>query len=203
MEKGEAAMRSAVVRGAGRRLTSILALLTLVLWFSGGTQPAFAFDLVSADPAVNSTITTAPSAVTLTFSSEVTDTGSSLTVRAPSGIAVDDGSLLIDGTSALVGIKKLEEGGRYTVTYQFMSIDGEVLSGSYSFSYDAPAEIASPSATPTPTLTEDEVSPGEARGKNSRTTDIFVIALLVISFLVLIFIARLLRNPKKKRRKKK
>lgn len=167
--------------------------------------PSFAFDLVTADPAVNSTITTAPSAITLTFSSDVTDTGSSLSVRAPSGMAVDDGSLLIDGASALIGLKELEEGGRYTVTYQFMSIDGELLSGSYSFTFDAPAVISTPSASASqsPAISEGAESPAEATGKSSRGTDFFMVALLITSFLVLIFIARSLRNPKKKRRKKK
>jgi methionine-rich copper-binding protein CopC len=190
---------------AGRRLAAILVALAFALSFFSVSAPAYAFDLVSADPAVNSTIATAPSAVTLTFSSEITETGSSLSVRAPSGLGVDDGSLLIDGPTALIGLKKLDEGGRYTVTYQFMSIDGELLTGNYSFTYDAPAEIAAPSATPSPSsaVSEEAVSPAEATGKSSRVTDIFMIALLVISFLVLVFVARSLRNPKSKRRKKK
>lgn len=178
---------------------------TLLFAFSANT--AQAFDLVSADPAVNSTLKTAPSAVTLTFSTEVTDTGSTLNVRAPSGTSVDDGSLLIDGSNALVGLKKLTESGKYTVTYQIMSADGEMLEGTYNFNFDAPAVITSPSenstssASPMPTQTQE--SPADATGKSSRATDIFMISLLVISFLVLVFIGRSLRKPKPKKRKKK
>lgn len=182
-----------------------LAVLLIAVLLSFSSAPAFAFDLVSADPDVDSTIITSPGAVTLTFSSDVTDSGSSLSVRAPSGMAVDDGSLLIDGASALIGLKKLTEAGRYTVTYQFVSIDGEVLNGTYSFNFDAPAEISSPSASPTVIASPDvsQVTPGEATGKSSRATDIFMISLLVISFLVLLFIGKSLRTPKNKKRKKK
>ena len=196
--------RRPAVQLAERSFRSLAVLLIAVL-LSFSSAPAFAFDLVSADPDVDSTIITSPGAVTLTFSSDVTDSGSSLSVRAPSGMAVDDGSLLIDGASALIGLKKLTEAGRYTVTYQFVSIDGEVLNGTYSFNFDAPAEISSPSASPTVIASPDvsQVTPGEATGKSSRATDIFMISLLVISFLVLLFIGKSLRTPKNKKRKKK
>lgn len=167
--------------------------------------PAFAFELTSAEPSVNSTITTAPSAVTLTLSSEVTETGSTLSVRAPSGMSVDDGSILIDGANVLVGLKQLSESGKYTVTYQFMNLDGEMLSGNYSFTYDVPAEVSTPIASSSPSASIDvnQESPATATGKSSRATDFFMIGLLVTSFVVLIFIGKSLRKPKIKKRKKK
>lgn len=189
------------------RRVRLITFIASTLLFALSANTAQAFDLVSADPAVNSTLKTAPSAVTLTFSTEVTDTGSTLNVRAPSGTSVDDGSLLIDGSNALVGLKKLTESGKYTVTYQIMSADGEMLEGTYNFNFDAPAVITSPSenstssASPMPTQTQE--SPADATGKSSRATDIFMISLLVISFLVLVFIGRSLRKPKPKKRKKK
>lgn len=189
------------------RRVRLITFIASTLLFALSANTAQAFDLVSADPAVNSTLKTAPSAVTLTFSTEVTDTGSTLNVRAPSGTSVDDGSLLIDGSNALVGLKKLTESGKYTVTYQIMSTDGEMLEGTYNFNFDAPAVITSPSenstssASPMPTQTQE--SPADATGKSSRATDIFMISLLVISFLVLVFIGRSLRKPKPKKRKKK
>lgn len=189
------------------RRVRLITFIASTLLFAFSANTAQAFDLMSADPAVNSTLKTAPSAVTLTFSTEVTDTGSTLNVRAPSGTSVDDGSLLIDGSNALVGLKKLTESGKYTVTYQIMSADGEMLEGTYNFNFDAPAVITSPSenstssASPMPTQTQE--SPADATGKSSRATDIFMISLLVISFLVLVFIGRSLRKPKPKKRKKK
>ncbi len=172
------------------------------------SSPAQALELVGADPAANSTIKSAPGAITLTLSSEIIETGSSMSVRAPSGSAVDDGSLLIDGVQALIGLAKLTESGRYTVDYQFMSTDGELLSGSYTFTFDAPAVVTTPTINPTQSpipneSEESEESQAEATGKSSLATDIFMISLLVISLLVLIFIARSLRNTKPKRRKKK
>ncbi len=181
------------------------ALIPLLIGFAFAlsSSPAFAFDLVSADPVIDSTITTSPGAVTLTFTTEVADSGSSLSVRAPSGMAVDDGSLLIDGANALIGLKKLTEGGRYTVTYQFMSIDGDILNGSYAFNFDAPAMVTAPSPTVMATPDSTQATPGQVTGKSSRATDIFMIALLIISFLILIFIGKSLRKPKNKKRKKK
>lgn len=193
----------AKVEGRAPRLLVLLASVITILTTS--LAPANAMDLVSADPEVNSTTASAPSAVTLTFSSEISEPGSSMNVRAPSGSAVDDGSLLIDGAQALIGLKRLNESGRYNVTYQFMSVNGEILSGSYSFTFDAPADVSTPSPAPTasPSEVENQAVPGEANGQGSLGTDVFMISLLVISFLVLIFIARSLRNSKPKKRKKK
>jgi methionine-rich copper-binding protein CopC len=188
-----------------RRIFTGVLHLALVASFAATASPVQAMDLLSSDPAANSTIKTAPSAVTLTLSSEILETGSSISVLAPSGRAVDDGSLLIEGSMALIGLATLTESGRHTVTYQLMSADGELLSGSYSFTFDAPAVVSTPIAPPSgsPSPEESEASPGQATGKSSLATDIFMISLLVISFLVLIFISRSLRKTKPKKRKKK
>ena len=186
----------------GRRSLASLILVTCALLF---TSPAQALDLVEADPVVNSTITSAPSAITMRLSGEIVETGSSMSVRAPSGKLVDDGSLLIDGAQALIGLGTLSEAGRYTVTYQFMGMEGELLSGSYIFTFDAPAVVTTPTANPSEVASPSESAVGSAstNGKSSLATDIFMISLLIISFLVLIFIARSLRKPKPKKRKKK
>ena len=187
------------------KIPRVSVAILLVVLGALTSSPAQALELVGADPAANSTIKSAPGAITLTLSSEIIETGSSMSVRAPSGSAVDDGSLLIDGVQALIGLAKLTESGRYTVDYQFMSTDGELLSGSYTFTFDAPAVVTTPTTNPTqsPIPNESEESQAEATGKSSLATDIFMISLLVISLLVLIFIARSLRNTKPKRRKKK
>ena len=208
---GAGLMRSEEVMAGSNSGVRAFGALLMTLALTLVSLPAFAFELVSAEPTVDSTITTAPSAVTLNFSSEVMDAGSSMSVRAPSGMAVDDGSLLIDGSSALIGLKKLSEGGRYTVTYQIMSVEGELLSGTYSFTYDAPAAISTPSASATTSASPDatQESPGQATGKSSRTTDILMILLLISSFVVLVIIGRSLRRgsssqkSKSKKRKKK
>jgi hypothetical protein len=86
-----------------------------------------------------------------------------------------------------------------------MGIDGELLSGSYIFTFDAPAVVTTPTANPSESASSSEGEAGAAgaTGGSSLATDIFMISLLVISFVVLIFIARSLRNPKPKKRKKK
>jgi hypothetical protein len=53
---------------------------------------------------------------------------------------------------------------------------------SFTFLYNAPAEMT----LPTPTPSQSEVSTPTA----NRTTDIFVIALLIFAFIILIFLSR-------------
>jgi hypothetical protein len=86
-----------------------------------------------------------------------------------------------------------------------MGVEGELLSGSYIFTFDAPAVVTTPTANPSEVASPSESAVGSAstNGKSSLATDIFMISLLIISFLVLIFIARSLRKPKPKKRKKK
>ena len=84
------------------KISRVSLAIFLVVFAALTSSPAQALELISADPAANSTIKSAPGAITLTLSSEIIETGSSMSVRAPSGSAVDDGSLLIDGVQALL-----------------------------------------------------------------------------------------------------
>ena len=155
-------------------------------------------ELTSSSPAAGSSITSAPSVATITFSNSIGDVGNSVTVTAPNGDRVDDGSLQIADTKVLVGLKPLTIGGEYSVEYEVATSEGETLIGRYKFTFVAPAVLSSTtpesSESPTPDLNKET--------KSSKATDFFMMGLLVLSILVLVLISRSLRKPKKKKRKK-
>jgi methionine-rich copper-binding protein CopC len=131
-------IRRAVAATAGLAAAVALALLPAVA--------ASAHDyLVGSDPAADSTVTTPPTAVTLTFNDRVLD------------LAGDGSSTLLTVTGPDAGTRHFETGcatvadlavsapvalgtaGSYTVTYQVVSADGHTVSNSYRFAYQPPA----------------------------------------------------------------
>jgi hypothetical protein len=103
-------------------------------------------------------------------------------VSDPSGSRVDDGSITINDTTAVIGLKPLIAAGVYTVTYTLVSSTDTPLTGSYTFLFNAPASLSSPSPTPT-----QSVSAAPAN-KASHTADIFVIILMIFAIFVGVFL---------------
>lgn len=127
--------------------------LTFVLFIAlTSANVAQAATLISSSPAAGSTVATAPTQVTITADGALAEMGSSLVVTGPDGSRVDDGSLQISDTTALVGIKSLTKTGQYTATYQLIFVDGQNLNGSYTFTLTS-ASSSPASATPTPVET--------------------------------------------------
>jgi methionine-rich copper-binding protein CopC len=156
------------------RITAILLLIFL------GIPSASANTLVSTSPISGSTLSISPTNVTvtgnITLLADAPD-ANSITVTDPNGIRVDDGTITISETSAIVGIKPLVESGMYTVTY-FLLSEGEIpLEGSFTFKYQAPSVIST--ANPTPEPTQSQTPAGSSWG-----TNFFVILLLLLAILV-------------------
>lgn len=175
------------------------ALLVLLLAFlQSSLNFAAAAELTKSSPAAGVSLNSSPSVVTVTFSAVIGDIGNLLTVTAPNGDRVDDGSIQIADGQMLVGLKPLTLAGEYLVEYEIVTIEGEDLIGQYKFTYVAPDVLATPSPE-----SEKSVANGLNKETNSsKVTDFFMIGLLVLSILVLILISRSLRKPKKKKRKK-
>jgi methionine-rich copper-binding protein CopC len=144
---------------------------------------ANANELISADPASGSTVLVSPSAVTITTLLPLMADGNSVEVTDPSGNRVDDGTLAIADTEALVGLIPLTVGGYYTVTYTLLAENDVPLTGNYRFNFTAPDSISSQS--PTPIAIEATASAQPSAG-SSKGTDFLVIMLLVLSIFVLI-----------------
>jgi len=97
------------------------------------------------------------------------------------------GSILSISPSAVsikANSKPLETSGTYTVSYSLMVIDEESASGTFTFIYNSPGEVTM--ATPEPTTSEDPLSTNNP----NRLTDLFVVALLIFAFIVLVFLSR-------------
>jgi methionine-rich copper-binding protein CopC len=157
--------------------TRIAAILLLI--FIGVTS-ASANTLVSTNPISGSTLSVSPSNVTVTgqvtLLADAPD-ASSITVTDPNGVRVDDGTIFISDMSATVGVKPLVESGFYTVTYSLAAEGDAPLEGSFTFKYQAPSVISTADPSPEPTQAQIPAS-------SSWGTNVFVIVLLVIAFLV-------------------
>ena len=157
--------------------------LLIALMFSViSIAPAFSTSIVSTSPTAGSVLSVAPTAVTIKASAELEDVANEITVTDPNGVRVDDGSVQIQGQVLMVGLKPLTISGLYTVSYTIMAIADVPTVSSFTFLYNAPAEMTL--ATPSPS--QSEVNTPTA----NRTTDIFVIALLIFAFIILIFLSR-------------
>ncbi|WP_166533131.1 copper resistance CopC family protein [Blastococcus xanthinilyticus] len=143
---------------------TVLASLLLVL--SGGTALAHT-GLQSSTPADGETLTAAPGAVTLTFSSAVASEFAQIAVTGPDGESVTSGEVTIDGAVVSQPVSTRGDGA-YVVAYRVVSDDGHPVSGQLTFTLTGTGGAATESAPAEPTLantpaptpdTETAVSP--------------------------------------------
>ena len=81
---------------------------------------AFANNITASVPQAGSVLTTAPNSIAISTASPLSERGSLIVVNDPNGVAVDDGSITIDGNSAEVGLGELKTTGVYTVNYTLL-----------------------------------------------------------------------------------
>ena len=104
----------------------------------------------------------------------------------PQGARVDDGTLTVNGTNVVAGLKLLTVSGIYSVSYSLLTDNDVPLEGMYTFTFTAPSVIISPS----PTVISPSAS-GNALG-NSVGVPTLVVGLMLSAaavFLVLCFYA--------------
>ena len=135
-------------RSFRRAITAAAAALLLA---AGGllvASPASAHDeLVSTDPAADTSLEALPAQLTLTFSGELaTDPGATeLQVTDASGAVLSDGDSVVEGTVVTQPLSGAAS-GLVTVLWKVVSSDGHPISGDFAFTVTAPP-------TPTPTAT--------------------------------------------------
>jgi len=168
-----------------------------------GSQGASANSVVSSVPAVGAVLIQAPNAVSVTAATTLLADGNSLSVTDPNGVQVDDGSLTISDTTAVVGLKPLTVTGIYTVSYTLLSATDDPLTGSYTFLFNAPAVVTTPSALPTPTATSIAI-PKKSSGSSAASITVLVfVGLATIVALFLIWYARMIWKQSRKARKRR
>ncbi len=158
--------------------------------------------LVEASPASGAVLGIAPNAVSITGASTLQADGNQLSVIDPKGNPVDDGSITVTDASVVVGLKPLTAAGVYTVSYTLLAAGEAPLQGSYTFLFNAPADMAAASASPTPTPT---ISKTGGATSSSHGAAIFVVVIFLLGCAVLLFLlwyARTLwRQTQRKKRK--
>ncbi|GAA4934291.1 hypothetical protein EV188_102703 [Actinomycetospora succinea] len=126
-------------------LTGLLALSALL--FTAGT--ASAHDVVTgSDPADGSTVPTAPTQVSVTFSDNPQGQLSTLTVVGPDGAHHEQGQATTQGSVVSVPVGPLPQAGRYEVGYRIISSDGHPTTGSVTFDLTTPSAPAGTAAAP-------------------------------------------------------
>jgi copper resistance protein C len=111
--------------------TRISVLSLFLIGLGGAAAHAHAF-LDHASPLVGSTVGSAPSEVTLSFTQSLEPAFSSVQVTDGKGARVDTGKAQVSGTTMRIGLKSLGP-GTYRVRWQVLSVDTHKTQGSFSF----------------------------------------------------------------------
>ena len=141
-------MVSSVPRSLVLAAATVLASLLLVL--SGGPAAAHT-GLQSSTPADGQTLTVAPDAISLTFSSAVASEFAQVAVTGPDGESVTSGEAAIDGAVVSQPVSTSGDGA-YVVAYRVVSDDGHPVSGQLTFTLTGSGGAATETAPAQPTL---------------------------------------------------
>jgi len=152
--------------------------------------PALANSLVATSPIAGATIKVAPSAVTISVEITPMDMGNEITVTDPAGRRVDDGTLTVAGNDIVIGMKPITDAGSYKVSYNILSEMDVPLVGSFTFNFSATSISTPEEVVPS--------TPAKVQGSDFGT-NLFVIGLLVASFVVLVTLALYARKIFKER----
>lgn len=118
------------------------ATATGLLALSLGFTPAYAHDeLVSTNPAADTTLEQAPSELELTYSGDIMDVAGANQVRVTNaaGETVTEGEPEVDGTVVTQDLATQETGDTYTVTWRVVSSDGHPIQGTFTYTVGAGA----------------------------------------------------------------
>ena len=159
------------------RITRFLAAVAIFGFI--GMATASANSLITTSPISGSTVTTAPTSVTLTTQTAMLPDGNEIVITDPAGVRVDDGTLTVNDVTATIGLKPLVDSGIYRVSYTLYSEADAPLEGSFTFNFSAPSVITPNEPSPTPSELQTPAS-------SSWGTNIFIVFILVVAFFVLI-----------------
>ena len=171
---------------AGRVFRSIISgtlVLLPIFALPVFATPAFANNITASVPQAGSVLTTSPNSISISTAAPLSEQGSLIVVNNPNGVAVDDGSITINGNSAEVGLTELITTGVYTVNYTLLSDTEDPLTGSYTFMFNAPSSAGTPSPEPS-TVVTTEVEKNLNGGSNAFVYTLLVLAAFVFIFLV-------------------
>ena len=170
-----------------KRIAALIGAIGISVFMTG---PASANSLVATSPIAGATIKVAPSAVTISVEITPMDMGNEITVTDPAGRRVDDGTLTVAGNDIVIGMKPITDAGSYKVSYNILSEMDVPLVGSFAFNFSATSISVPEEVVPS--------TPAKVQGSDFGT-NLFVIGLLVASFVVLVTLALYARKIFKER----
>lgn len=107
--------------------------MTSALCIAAAATAAQAHALLDhVNPAVDSTVQSAPSEVTLTFTQNLEPAFSTVEVTGPNGTRADEGKPQISGNTMQVGLKAAGPGA-YRVHWRALSVDTHTTQGDFTF----------------------------------------------------------------------
>jgi methionine-rich copper-binding protein CopC len=170
-----------------KRIAALIGAIGISVFMTG---PALANSLVATSPIAGATLKVAPSAVTISVEITPMDMGNEITVTDPAGRRVDDGTLTVAENEIIIGMKPITESGAYKVSYNIISEMDVPLVGSFIFNFSTPSISTPEEVVPS--------TPAKSQGSDFGT-NLFVIGLLVVSFVVLVSLALYARKIFKER----
>ena len=170
------------------RKTLTYALMAFIATAFMAGPAASANSLISTSPVAGSTLNSTPSAITLNTQDVVMDVGNTVTVTDPQGARVDDGTLTVNATTIVAGLKLMTVSGLYTVSYSLLTNNDVPLQGTFTFTFNAPSVI-SPA---TPTVISPSAPASQAPASTGLGVPVLIVGLIfsvVAVFLFLVFYA--------------
>ncbi len=123
------------------------------------TAPASAHDAFSGStPSADSTVTTAPTSVTLHFEEPPLAAGLAVAVTAPDTTPVTSGKAALAGTDVVAPLAPLTVSGLYTVAWRVVADDGHPVTGTFTFTVDLPTPSPSATASSTAPVSESALA---------------------------------------------
>lgn len=116
-----------------RRVLGVLAFALLAALIPAGAASAHA-ELIATDPADGAVVESAPEALTMQFTEDVSVRPDGIRVLDATGERVDAGAAAADGPDVSVPLEGTIEEGTYVVAWRAVSADGHPIRGSYTFS---------------------------------------------------------------------
>ncbi|UVS80097.1 copper resistance CopC family protein [Actinokineospora sp. UTMC 2448] len=145
-----------------RRLT-VAAVAVAAALLAGAPPAAAHVELESSDPAQGAALSSAPSAVTLTFSGPVAANPESVRVTAPDGSAWRVSDVEASGSVVTAAVVAAGPAGVHGLAYRVTSDDGHIVTGTIRFTLARPAPTTPPSTTApatTATITTATITTG-------------------------------------------
>jgi methionine-rich copper-binding protein CopC len=158
-------------------------------------------ELASTSPKANSTVTTAPSVIQLTFNEAPLPDGSQVALTDSKGNAIETEPAQVDGETVTVLWPIDMPTGLITVNWRAVADDGHVVQGTFDFTYQPGGDpVASESSLAQPTPSGESATPiaiatatSEETSDSSRGLSFGVTATVLIvagGLLILLFTKR-------------